>query len=104
MAVLAGLAVHVLMATYTVPANFLGRLFDSVLLGVGRRLGDAWGIGVTATVVFAVPALAAGLGVYGVLAWLAGRQEGDGEMRCRACGHILRGLSEPRCPECGEQI
>lgn len=24
--------------------------------------------------------------------------------RCRKCRHILRGLSQPRCPECGEPI
>lgn len=28
----------------------------------------------------------------------------DRATRCRQCGHILRGLSEPRCPECGEAI
>ena len=28
----------------------------------------------------------------------------DGEPRCRKCHHILRGLTEPRCPECGERI
>ena len=27
---------------------------------------------------------------------------GDGTCRCRKCGYILRGLTEPRCPECGE--
>ena len=27
-----------------------------------------------------------------------------GELRCRKCRYILRGLSEPRCPECGEPI
>lgn len=26
------------------------------------------------------------------------------EPRCRMCNHILRNLSEPRCPECGEKI
>jgi hypothetical protein len=26
------------------------------------------------------------------------------ETLCRGCGYILRGLSEPRCPECGERI
>jgi predicted Zn-ribbon and HTH transcriptional regulator len=26
------------------------------------------------------------------------------ETRCRKCGYILRGLREPRCPECGEHI
>jgi hypothetical protein len=28
----------------------------------------------------------------------------DGETLCRKCGYILRGISEPRCPECGERI
>ena len=28
----------------------------------------------------------------------------DRETRCRKCGYILRGISEPRCPECGETI
>ena len=28
----------------------------------------------------------------------------DDETRCRNCRHILRGISEPRCPECGERI
>ncbi len=27
-----------------------------------------------------------------------------GELRCRKCRYVLRGLSEPRCPECGERI
>jgi amino acid transporter len=26
------------------------------------------------------------------------------ETRCRRCGYILRGITEPRCPECGEHI
>ena len=28
----------------------------------------------------------------------------DDECRCRKCKYILRGMTEPRCPECGEQI
>ena len=28
----------------------------------------------------------------------------DTETRCRKCGYILRGISEPRCPESGERI
>jgi ribosomal protein S27AE len=28
----------------------------------------------------------------------------ESETRCRRCGIILRGLTEPRCPECGESI
>jgi len=26
------------------------------------------------------------------------------ETRCRKCGYILKGITEPRCSECGEQI
>ena len=28
----------------------------------------------------------------------------DGHTRCGHCGYILKGLPEPRCPECGEAI
>ena len=28
----------------------------------------------------------------------------DDETRCRKCRYILRGLTEPRCPECGTEI
>jgi hypothetical protein len=28
----------------------------------------------------------------------------DDEFRCVSCGHILKGLTEPRCPECGRRI
>ena len=28
----------------------------------------------------------------------------DNELRCRKCQYILRGLTKPRCPECGEAI
>lgn len=28
----------------------------------------------------------------------------DNETRCRKCRYILRGITEPRCPECGERI
>jgi hypothetical protein len=31
-------------------------------------------------------------------------EEEDDECHCRRCGYILRGLSAPRCPECGEAI
>ena len=28
----------------------------------------------------------------------------DAETRCRKCGYILQGISEPRCPDCAERI
>ncbi|MFH1746411.1 MAG: hypothetical protein ABIG44_05130 [Planctomycetota bacterium] len=37
--------------------------------------------------------------------WLAPRApRPDEHLRCLRCGYILKGLSEPRCPECGERI
>ena len=35
---------------------------------------------------------------------LAPKERLDGETRCRKCGYILKGLTEPRCSECGERI
>ncbi len=49
------------------------------------------------------PALGALL-AYGLLTRWFGNRPLDGELHCRRCNHILRGLGEPRCPECGEAI
>ncbi len=38
------------------------------------------------------------------LRWLLKNHSTDNETRCRKCGYILRGITEPRCPECGERI
>lgn len=38
-----------------------------------------------------------------VMIWLEATGRVD-MTRCRKCNHILRGLTEPRCPECGEAI
>ena len=35
--------------------------------------------------------------------WRRRSSPGD-ESRCRKCDYILRGLTKPRCPECGERI
>ncbi|UCG16144.1 MAG: hypothetical protein JSV19_12700 [Phycisphaerales bacterium] len=42
--------------------------------------------------------------VYGLLTARYGPKAHDRETRCRECGYILRGITEPRCPECGERI
>ena len=45
------------------------------------------------------------LAVYGLLTRRYYKSKGqDGETHCRKCNYILRGLTEPRCPECGERI
>lgn len=47
--------------------------------------------------------LPAALGTTAIYARLT---EGFGkvETRCRKCAYILKGITEPRCPECGERI
>jgi hypothetical protein len=43
--------------------------------------------------------------VYGLLTRFAGGCDKPAcETRCRKCRYILRGITEPRCPECGEEI
>lgn len=32
------------------------------------------------------------------------RGHDDGMLHCPKCDYVLKGLSEPRCPECGERI
>jgi hypothetical protein len=51
-----------------------------------------------AWLLYSIPASCIGLYVY--------RRFGGGEYEtyCRRCGYILRGLTEPKCSECGEVI
>jgi len=49
-----------------------------------------------------LPALVAVL-AYVLLTVRYGRALYD-QPRCRKCGYMLRGLSRPQCPECGEHI
>ncbi len=51
--------------------------------------------------VMIVPAFVLAIFIYDRLTF---RYFKDRYLRCLECGHILRGLSEPRCPECGERI
>ena len=41
--------------------------------------------------------------IYTILTRLLGT-DGKPETRCRRCRKVLRGLAEPRCPACGEEI
>ena len=56
-----------------------------------RHLYGAW---------FLVPFFVAALMTYAYLR----RPKRSEYLCCLKCGYILKGLSEPRCPECGERI
>ena len=51
-----------------------------------------------------VPCVFSVLAAVGWVLIAIGEGRGDGETHCRKCGYILRGLSEPRCSECGEPV
>lgn len=59
-----------------------------------------WVPGIFFEVWFYMPHFIAALVTYGLLR----RPARPEPLRCHECGQILKGLSEPRCPECGEQI
>ena len=57
------------------------------------------------TLAMHTPVLIVTTATYGILTRRYYRLKGfDNETRCRKCGYILRGISEPRCSECGERI
>ena len=55
---------------------------------------------------FILPAQVLSFSIYGILTRSVGPGSAtlDKETRCRKCGYILRGITEPRCSECGERI
>ena len=56
-------------------------------------------------VVWFLPTVLIAVATYAVFTrYLGPRILPDGETRCRKCGYILRGITETRCPECGERI
>ena len=57
-----------------------------------------------AGIVYGVPVAIITLAAYALATRLFGAKPHDGETRCRKCNYILRGITEPRCPECGERI
>ena len=52
----------------------------------------------------ALPPVLAAVLIYGLLTRMYAKSPVGSETRCRKCNYILRGITEPRCPECGERI
>ncbi|MBN1489160.1 MAG: hypothetical protein JXA69_04515 [Phycisphaerae bacterium] len=68
--------------------------------GVERELGiAAWKLFVSYP-----PVIAAALVTYQRLTRRYAPAAFGNQTRCRKCGYILRGITKPRCPECGERI
>jgi len=86
----------------------------AIAVGIGSGLGVSFLVFVAQALTPVVPDLVEAVLVIGsyvlattaTLVILRYRPTGptDSETRCRKCGYILRGISEPRCPECGEVV
>lgn len=71
---------------------------------VNRTATRPASMGVGISVAWFAPVALLALATYGLLTIFLVRPSRDDETRCRKCGYILRGITEPRCPECGERI
>lgn len=76
------------------------QLFAATLPALGRESLAL--VGVFAQVVLFLGPLAPALGVYHILR--PRMRLSDRNTWCGRCGYLLKGLVEPRCPECGTQI
>lgn len=99
-----GLAVHFVCAGFAHTGYPGDSLFLHMFGRLQQSMTDDWAFGVVSTVFYGIPAMAAALAAYGFLTRTGAGRQPDRELHCRRCHHILRGLSEPRCPECGEAI
>ncbi len=91
------ISVSVIVGGIAVGLFFVGSM---VLFPGGPGPGD-----VAFAALFFILAFLVGPIIATVLAhMLTPREPKDGHTRCGKCGYILKGLTEPRCSECGERI
>lgn len=77
-------------------------LHDGWLYRLGKAMEPIVGDLLSMWIVYFLLPIAFALGMYDLI--VRGFKTQVTETACRKCGYILRGLSEPRCPECGEAI
>ena len=99
-AILGGLVKHVLW----IPWNALYKLVYNELTLWGLQPTSRFFVPLlqlVTTLAWPLSSLIA-LGIYSLMRFR--RHRPDGNTYCGVCGYILKGLSEPRCPECGTRI
>lgn len=55
-------------------------------------------------ITYCLPVALASVSMFALLTRYCSGSSIPDNLRCRKCGYALIGLSEPRCPECGEPI
>ncbi len=78
--------------------HFMAAIVRKDLGSIGKVLFDVYCI----TLPY-IPCILA-VYIYAVLLRRLNAKSYELETRCRRCAYILRGISKPRCPECGEHI
>lgn len=81
--------------------GLLSGVYDTMYTRARDMLGT-WGSYIVLGILWAIPTFFPALWMFHLLS--TPRNRSFRESRCRKCGYILRGLSAPRCPECGEAI
>jgi len=98
-AVVIFVCLYLLLVTVIAPAWSL-----AIINALTGPLGSQGAVFATVAIFSALPATVA-VGVFtAVDRYLCAKEGGEFETRCRKCRYILRGITEPRCPECGEKI
>ncbi len=103
-AVALGLLVALLPAHDGVVPVTTDALLRTGVQALGYKQWYALGEYPALVVIYLLPAILIAAVSYTLAARHAQATELDDGPRCRRCGYILRGLPEPRCPECGERI
>jgi hypothetical protein len=73
-------------------------VYSAVHEALGGELHSLSNYAVSGTVAFGLVPLVIALLMHELL------EPSDERCRCRGCGAVLGGLSEPKCPSCGERI
>jgi hypothetical protein len=92
---------RVIVVGLTPQGGLLSGVYSTTIDSLTAILGN-WGAYALISLLWAVPTFLPSLWLFHVLT--ARERRRTREMHCRKCDYILRGLSEPRCPECGEAI
>jgi uncharacterized paraquat-inducible protein A len=100
LSVLAGLVAHILWRAIDVHGYTIMYVMMYLDIALGS-LPYIWRLAVAGTLAYTLIGLLAALTANELFAHYAPGQQ---ETLCRRCGFVLRGISEPQCPECGERL
>lgn len=101
---LAGVVLAAVLAVVTLEYTISDFRFmlDEMMTGLAGGNLLLEGLGTAA--VWTLPEVLLALLLFEMLRRHHARDPSSNETRCRRCGYVLRGLSQPVCPECGERI